>query len=287
MKNVILNSIVEKNSYLFLFLISWLLTSCAPQPVQLTEILTTINPTLTPSVTHHPVPTLTATLAATKADQIIEVIEPTLKNEAEKFQLCSPLVMETIPELFEIVSDPYNPPPANRIEERHHGVDFSHYARKGLKSIEFEQVQSITSGVVAAVIIDRLPYGNMVIIESNYSDFPVELAQKIGLEPDSSLYFLYAHLAKKPLVVMQDKVSCGQLLGEVGKTGYNIVNPHLHLEIRIGPPGIVFEGMAFYTTTASLDEMKAYQRWRTSGEFQHIDPMHVFSEYLDWEKTNP
>ena len=233
-----------------------------------------------------PEPTTTATLIPTRDFQDLKTLEPTQEESVEAFKLCSPLVLETIPELFEIVSDPYHPPPANRNEERHHGVDFSHYARKGMKSIEFETVQSVLPGSVAAVVDNRLPYGNMVIVESTYASISPDFAQTIDLNPDSSVYILYAHLEERPLVEIHDVIICGQSLGQVGKTGYNIVNPHLHLEIRIGPPGVVFDGMAFYTTTASQDEMDSYQRWRTSGEFLHIDPMRVFEEYLKWSMNN-
>jgi hypothetical protein len=67
-------------------------------------------------------------------------------------------------------------------------------------------------------------------------------------------------------------------VGTVGKTGYDIVNPHLHLETRIGPSGTSFTGMAFYDTSALIEEMENYKRWRTSGDFKNIDPIVVFQE---------
>jgi murein DD-endopeptidase MepM/ murein hydrolase activator NlpD len=91
-----------------------------------------------------------------------------------------------------------------------------------------------------------------------------------------SLYLLYAHFGQSPAIHFGDVVQCGQVIGEVGKTGYNIVNPHLHLETRLGPAGMVFESMAFYTTSATETEMANYRRWRTSGEFKHIDPLRLF-----------
>lgn len=191
------------------------------------------------------------------------------------FLLCSPLAWETIPELWEIISDPYNPPPPGR-DERHQGVDFSHYSRKGYKTIEGEPVQAVLSGIVAAAIQDRLPYGNMVMIETSFSSLPAELSDTLGMAESESIYLLYAHFGHIPLVDLRDQVQCGQVIGDVGLTGYNIVNPHLHLEARLGPAGSTFDSIAFYTASATEQEMKNYKRWRTSGEFRHFDPMKLF-----------
>jgi murein DD-endopeptidase MepM/ murein hydrolase activator NlpD len=212
---------------------------------------------------------------------------PAQKPAKPVFNMCSPLAWESIPELFEIVADPYNPPPENRLEERHHGVDFSHYSRKGNSSIAGEPIQAVLPGRVAAAIHDRLPYGNMLILETLASDLPEELAGQISLQPAQSLYVLYAHMQASPGVSVGDWILCGQEIGLVGKTGYNIVNEHLHLETRLGTAGVVFESMAFYTTTASQAEMDAYTRWRTSGEFRHFDPMKLFQAYLDWQAGLP
>jgi murein DD-endopeptidase MepM/ murein hydrolase activator NlpD len=194
------------------------------------------------------------------------------------FTLCSPLAWETIPELSEIVSDPYNPPPPGS-DERHQGVDFSHYSRKGRKTIEGEPVQAVLAGRAAAVIADRLPYGNMVMIETPYMDLPAWFSSRLDMAEGQSPYLLYAHFGHAPLVKLGDWVDCGQEIGDVGKTGYNIVNPHLHLETRLGPAGVTFESMAFYTTSASEQEMENYKRWRTGGEFKHFDPMNLFALY--------
>jgi murein DD-endopeptidase MepM/ murein hydrolase activator NlpD len=191
------------------------------------------------------------------------------------FEICSPLAWETIAELWEIVSDPYNPPPAGS-DERHQGVDFSHYSRKGVKTIEGEPVQVVLPGRVAAVIVDRLPYGNMVMVETPGAALPTEVRRALGMAEGESIYLLYAHFGHSPTVNLSETVQCGQVIGEVGKTGYNIVNPHLHLEARLGPEGVTFESMAFYTTSATESEMENYRRWRTSGEFRHFDPLRLF-----------
>lgn len=233
-----------------------------------------ISPTAAPAT---PLPSASPSPVALQARQPTQPV----------YSVCSPLAWESIPELFEIVADPYNPPPENRPEERHHGVDFSHYSRKGHSGIGGEPVQAILPGRVAAAIHDRLPYGNMLILETLASDLPDELAGQISLQPFQSLYVLYAHMQNPPQVSVGDWILCGQEIGLVGKTGYNIVNEHLHLETRLGTAGVVFESMAFYTTTASQAELDAYIRWRTSGEFLHFDPMLLFQAYLDWQAGLP
>ena len=213
---------------------------------------------------------------------------PTMQISAtptvSQFLMCSPLGEETIASLWEIITDPYNPPPAGS-DERHQGVDFSYYRRGNRLTIEGELVQSILPGKAAASIQDRLPYGNMVIIETSRDILPGSIIDAIGIHTGESLYSLYAHMQEAPSFLFGEFVQCGQILGTVGTTGYNIVNPHLHLETRIGPTGIEFDGMAFYDTSASLQEMDNYLRWRTSGEFRHFDPMLLFNAYLNYLMT--
>jgi murein DD-endopeptidase MepM/ murein hydrolase activator NlpD len=147
-------------------------------------------------------------------------------------------------------------------------------------SIEGEIIQSIFPGIISASISDRLPYGNMVIVETSIDQLPNNLVESFNIQSGESLYSLYAHMGKSPAVAIGENVSCGQLLGIVGKTGYDIVNPHLHLEIRIGPAGTSFNNMVFYDTSATIEEMDNYRRWRTSGIFRSLDPMEVIAEYL-------
>ena len=203
---------------------------------------------------------------------------PTIKPVLE---LCSPLAEQTLQELPEIISDPYNPPPPGK-DDRHHGTDFAYYRRKDRLTNEGEIVQALIPGQVIAVVQDQLPYGNMIIIETEGSVLPLEIREQFGIAENESLYILYAHFGDSPLVALGDQVDCGQPLGEVGATGYNIVNPHLHLEIRIGPAGAVFTaGMAYYDTRTTEEERANYELWRTSGEFRHFDPMSLIHTYLE------
>ena len=91
-----------------------------------------------------------------------------------------------------------------------------------------------------------------------------------------SLYLLYAHLNKAPLAKVGDTVACGQQIGEVGTTG-NSINPHLHLETRLGPSGATFTSLSHYINNATPEEMSNYCTWRISGWFQAFDPLKLFT----------
>jgi len=148
-------------------------------------------------------------------------------------------------------------------------------------TIEGVAVLAILPGVVASASGDRLPYGNMVIIETQGEYFSDEVKGQLGLDDGESLYHLYAHMQDTPEVMPGMRIACGEPLGLVGLTGYNIVEPHLHLETRIGPSGHQFLPMAYYDTSATQSEMDEYRLWRTSGLFQHFDPMILFDIFRD------
>jgi murein DD-endopeptidase MepM/ murein hydrolase activator NlpD len=202
-----------------------------------------------------------------------------VETEQVELTICSPLLHETIVSISEIIGDPYKPPPPGR-EERHHGVDFSYYQHGERDTIEGEGVQAILPGTVVAVVENRLPYGNMVIVETSAAMLPKELVAFLEMGQGESLYHLYAHMQATPLVRAGEEVECGQALGTVGISGYNVINAHLHLETRLGQSGETFSGMAYYTTSASTEEMENYERWRTSGDFRHFDPMNLFAWFL-------
>jgi len=187
------------------------------------------------------------------------------------FMICSPLLPYPLEELREIVSDPYRPPPPGK-EERHHGVDFSHYRRGDLLSIEGVPVQAVLAGRVATVQADSFPYGNFIILETVGDFFPDEWQVKLDLSPQDSVYILYAHLQDLPRLQTGERVDACQVLGTVGKSG-NTVEAHLHLETRRGPPGVTFPAMGYYQADSTEAEKETYLRWRIGGEFVHFDPM--------------
>ena len=92
----------------------------------------------------------------------------------------------------------------------------------------------------------------------------------------------YMHILDIHRFLAWATINCGQPLGQVGATGYNIVNPHLHIETRIGKSRHFFtNGMAYYDTSTKEEERSNYELWRMSGEFRHFDPMILINEYLN------
>ena len=265
-----------------------LLLSCSPVQGESPEILSSETPTLnvilpTSTKALSPTDTLTPMSPVTTIAPVLHTNTPVVntKTPIPLFEICSPLAEQTLQEIFEIVSDPYDPPPMGK-DNRHQGTDLSYYRRKDRNTIEGEVVQSMFAGRVVAVVKDQLPYGNMVIIETVADDLSTEIVDKFGFGENESLYVLYAHLKYLPIVNLGEKINCGQLLGEVGSTGYNIVNPHLHIETRIGKSRHIFlDGMAYYDTGTTEDERSSYELWRMSGEFRHFDPMSLINEYLN------
>ncbi|MEW5872794.1 MAG: M23 family metallopeptidase [Chloroflexota bacterium] len=158
-------------------------------------------------------------------------------------------------------------------------------------------VQAMLAGHVAAVIVDRFPYGNALMIETPLSELPPDgLAQlafparaptmapnpaltcpapEAGLFPETSersLYVLYAHLQAAPDFSLDEAIACGAELGKIGQSG-NALHPHLHVEVRLGPAGARFTGMAHYVANASAQEMSNYCTWRVRNIFQLVDPV--------------
>lgn len=280
-----------------ILLVSIILIGCTGQaasPVPVQVSISTINPsqtapikTATPSqtpliATNFPA-TATATLVLATPSPI-----PTL-------QVCSPLEGITQAELLQIVTNPFEAPHSGQ-DDGHQGVDFSFYrygSRVGMTGLP---INAVLSGKVASVVKNRLPYGNIVIIETPLDPLLAQTLQRLKLpEPiptvqpsrltcpsnvptqvldisQRSLYLLYAHMNQPTTLKPGDPVGCGQKIGEVGNTGLSS-NPHLHLEVRIGPSGARFSSLAHYTGDATLEEMANYCTWRVSGLYQLIDPL--------------
>lgn len=187
--------------------------------------------------------------------------------------LCSPLKDHTLSDLKEIVTNPFDPPPAGK-DSGHHGTDFAYYRRGDRLSIEGVSIQSVLPGKVAATVNNRPPYGNMIIIESPGSDLAEDLVRLLDVQPLQSIYLLYAHMKEKPALTVGQKIDCGEKVGEVGNTpaGWSSA-PHLHFEVRLGPSGISFSSLAYYDNGASQEELDNYRRWRMSGDFRMVNPM--------------
>jgi murein DD-endopeptidase MepM/ murein hydrolase activator NlpD len=161
----------------------------------------------------------------------------------------------------------------------HPGVDLVYYSRYGRPGIMGEGVQSVMDGKIASLVNDRRPYGNMVMTETTYEHIPPELLALVPIPPGDSLYIVYAHLSDRAELDLGDLVTCGQPLGHVGMSGMS-TGPHLHFEMRWGPPGTQFPAMAYYTADYTDEEMKNYILWRMSGSFTPFDPMILLSQKL-------
>ena len=255
-----------------------------PSPVN-NEII----PFFTPSFTKSSIPIYTTPVTSTPDPILVPFLE-----------ICSPLQDISLSELPEILKNPYQTPHPGQ-DDGHHGVDFAYYSRNEHKEMSGLGIYSVLSGHVSGIINNRPPYGNAIIIETdleNYQSSNIFINQlptpQPVLTPDSrlfcppgsvdfrvdsserSLYLLYAHLLDPPILKIGDPIHCGDLIGFVGNSGFS-GNPHLHLETRLGPPGITFDSMGHYSNEINDFEMANYCLWRVSGIFQSFDPMNILS----------
>lgn len=187
--------------------------------------------------------------------------------------ICSPLKDHDLAKITNYISNPYVEPVGSNRETGHHGLDFSYYHKDGVGDpIDGTLIQSMLDGRVAGLGFDRLPYGNMMVIETPFEILPAELATIYQMKAGQSLYLLYGHMLESPNLAIGDEVSCGTAIGQVGGSGFS-GNPHLHLETRVGPTGIELPTMIFYETTATLEEQAAYVEWRTGSTWTKYTPM--------------
>ena len=159
-------------------------------------------------------------------------------------------------------------------DEGHHGSDLGYYTRDGAL-FTGTGVRSAFVGKVAGLVMDRPPYGNAVVIESSFANIPADVREVIGMVQGDALYTLYAHLQNVVSLEPGTGLDCGETFAETGLTGFT-GGPHLHIEIRLGPPGQVFDSMGFYRADMSEIERSNYLLWRTSGQFRLVDPMTAF-----------
>ena len=251
-----------------------------------------LQETAVPATTALPVIRATETFTPTTTP-------PNTPTAAESIELapevCSPLAGYALPELAGIVVNPYHPPRLGS-DDPHQGVDLAQVDPVNGIALTGMPVQAVLAGKVVGQAADRFPYGNMVMIETPLdgaiaaSDpaliMPTPLPERLppgaltcpdlNVSPPASsdprsLYILYGHMQNLPSVSLGDPVSCGQELGMIGESG-NALNPHLHVEVRVGPSGQTFPSMAHYDPSADYEEMAAYCLWRVSGVYQTIDP---------------
>jgi murein DD-endopeptidase MepM/ murein hydrolase activator NlpD len=211
-------------------------------------------------------------------------------------QVCSPLDDISLADISRTIVNPYHPPRAGS-DDPHQGVDFAYRLDGDSIALEGFPVMAVLNGHVALVLEDRFPYGNAIMVEIALEDLsqdmivqlqipapaptriphpsltcPMEVFTSTLDTDERSLYLLYAHLQEAPPYEPGEEIHCGQVLGATGSTG-NALNPHLHLETRVGPSGVKFQSMAHYDTSATAEEMSIYCAWRVRDLFQLVDPM--------------
>jgi murein DD-endopeptidase MepM/ murein hydrolase activator NlpD len=198
------------------------------------------------------------------------------------------------------ITNPFNPPRPGS-DDPHQAVDIADILPVSRAAVEGRTVRALLAGNVALAASDRFPYGNLVLIETPLNELPSGWLERLKLpapgfnfrstsaltcptstpapswnRTEQSLYILYAHMKAPPALKTGDTPSCGAVLGAIGMTG-NALNPHLHLEMRVGPAGARFTGMAHYTASATPAEMATYCTWRVSGIFALVDPMQILA----------
>jgi murein DD-endopeptidase MepM/ murein hydrolase activator NlpD len=189
--------------------------------------------------------------------------------------VCSPLQDHALTDLRKYMTQPFIPPQGENKETGHHGVDFAYYRRDGVgEHINGTPIQGVMNGWMAG-LGDNPVYGNYLVIETPAAWMPAEVAALYGVDPDESLYILYAHMQDPGFFEIHEPVDCGQVVGAVGGSGdpYFVSDPHLHIETRVGPADYFVEPMSFYDTQASEEEKAEYKKWRSSDFFELMDPM--------------
>jgi len=233
----------------------------------------------------------------------MESEEPSLMLSQALPQVCSPLAGVNLDPLNDLMVNPYLPPRPGS-DDPHQGLDLAVLSGPNGIALSGTMVQTILSGTVAGKAVDRFPYGNMLMIETPLDDalvtalpyltVPEPLPERLPagaltcpqseVEPAAagaprSLYILYAHMQNPENFQLGDVIQCGRKIGEIGSSG-NALNPHLHIEVRVGPAGQTFPSMAHYDPSASVPEMDAYCTWRVSGVFQSINPACLWGECI-------
>ncbi len=275
-----------------------LLSSCAAPTAAATRILA---PTLTSSATHTLPPTampnppsLTPTPTSTSF--------PPSQTPTPGPQLCSPLEDVALNELPGMIAGNVFQTPMPGRDSGHPGIDLAFYSHGSHKIMLGLPLKAAMAGRIAAVLPDRYPYGNAVIIEIPLEKVPQRWLADLNwptyaatVVPDArltcpepltlpqwnlnqrSLYLMYGHLNQPSALQVGNPVSCGQVIGAVGTTGAS-VNPHLHFEARLGPGGATFSSLGHYDTHTTAEERNNYCVWRVSGWFQLVDPLKLLEQ---------
>jgi len=234
--------------------------------------------------------------SATPNQSRLTQLSTTTPTPDDPTRICSPFPGASQADLIASISNPYNPPPPGS-DDPHQGVDLA--VQQDGMALAGDPALAVLNGSVAMVTEDRFPYGYTLLVETPFEALPsawIETLQPPTPAPirpsnsaltcpaitpqptwngaSRSLYILYAHLQGRPAFQLGDRIQCGQAIGRIGQSG-NALNPHLHLEVRVGPVGARFSSMAHYDNTAQTEEMGNYCLWRVSDVFQLVDPLRL------------
>ena len=277
----------------WVWVVGFFLVGCQPAPATVQESSPTPLPSWVP-LTVTAISTETASPSFTPTGTSTPI--PPTPTLTPALSICSPLEGYSLGQMAGLVSNPFHPPLPGS-DDPHQAVDLADRQPDSQIALAGRVVQAVLGGGVAAVIQDRFPYGNALLVETPLEGLPNSLPAALGLtEPAStpipnlaltcpdvvqknwkagqSLYLLYAHLQQAPTFLPGDPITCGQAIGIVGDSG-NALNPHLHLEVRLGPSGVRFSSLAHYDNSATLEEMDNYCTWRVRGVFRLVDPMRL------------
>jgi RHS repeat-associated protein len=164
------------------------------------------------------------------------------------------------------VTDPYGAPryddAGNPIGGGHQGIDLWNYD---------QQIFTVFSGTVVSFLGQDIdPFGNSLVIETNFWMLPDSVITALGVKPGQSVYVLYAHMKEPPTVDLGAEVTRGQTIGKMGNTGTVFGSgggTHLHLEARVGPSGAIFGPISKQQGVRS----KGYADWFWGG-FGLVNP---------------
>jgi murein DD-endopeptidase MepM/ murein hydrolase activator NlpD len=256
------------------------------------------TPTVRPTQTTAPSATVTITMSPIPPTATTQPTQPPA-TATPSLKVCSPITGIALTDLSPLIVNPFAPPRLGS-DDPHQGIDFADIDPVYQIALEGRRVNAVIEGQVAGVINDRFPYGNAILVETPLEQLPAAWLPplqiptpatprqghpsltcpetSINLKQSSarSLYLMYAHLEEPVTLEPGDMIACGQPIGAIGNSG-NSLNPHLHLELRVGPAGMRFESMAHYTGSATPVEMANYCLWRVSEAFQLLDPLQLLS----------
>ena len=92
-------------------------------------------------------------------------------------RICPPFPGYSRDQLIEAISNPFRPPSRPGSDDPHQAIDLA-VTLNGL-SMQGDPVHLVLDGRVAAVVADRFPYGNALLVETPLEGLPMELLARL------------------------------------------------------------------------------------------------------------